>query len=284
MQSSKGIQERIDHLYSSLRPAEQSVARYVRDHAEQAAGLTVGQLADATHVSQPTVIRFSRKLGFSGYRELRYMLGHPSAEQTTVFNPLGNLDLNPWNDINDVPDKTTDSAKAVLDELRNCLDPKALNKAAAYIAQAETIDIYAEECSIAPAIDLRTSLSYLGLRCRLDTVTHLQRLGACHLEHGDTAIAFSRSGTASDAVASLRLAQSRGARTIAITGSTDTPLSGWTDVTLPTGNGHQTITGNAAFAHIADIALVNMLSISVILSDYGRFSTALNESCRTLDD
>ena len=55
MQSSVGVRERIDHVYPSLRPAEQAVARYVRSHLDEAAGLTVGQLAEISRVSQPTV-------------------------------------------------------------------------------------------------------------------------------------------------------------------------------------------------------------------------------------
>ena len=62
MQSSVGVRERIDHVYPSLRPAEQAVARYVRSHLDEAAGLTVGQLAEVSRVSQPTVIRFARRL------------------------------------------------------------------------------------------------------------------------------------------------------------------------------------------------------------------------------
>ena len=59
MQSSVGIRERIDHVYPSLRPAERAVAQYIRNHIEEAADLTVGQMADIAHVSQPTVIRFA---------------------------------------------------------------------------------------------------------------------------------------------------------------------------------------------------------------------------------
>lgn len=51
MQSSVGILERIDHVYPSLRPAERAVAQYIREHAEEAADLTVGQMADIAHVS-----------------------------------------------------------------------------------------------------------------------------------------------------------------------------------------------------------------------------------------
>lgn len=88
MQSSVGVRERIDHVYPSLRPAEQAVARYVRSHLDEAAGLTVGQLAEVSRVSQPTVIRFARKLGFGGYRELRYVLRHPQEERSKASTSI----------------------------------------------------------------------------------------------------------------------------------------------------------------------------------------------------
>ena len=38
------------------------------------------------------------------------------------------------------------------------------------------------------------------------------------------------------------------------------------------------------FSRVADTALVDMLYMGVILSDYGRFSTALDESGRMIRD
>lgn len=89
MQSSVGIRERIDHVYPSLRPAERAVAQYIRNHIEEAADLTVGQMADIAHVSQPTVIRFARKLGFGGYRELRYVLAPSGRRAQSDLQSVG---------------------------------------------------------------------------------------------------------------------------------------------------------------------------------------------------
>ncbi len=71
--------------------------------SREAADLTVGQMADIAHVSQPTVIRFARKLGFGGYRELRYVLRNPAAEHKVTFNPLAGFDLNPWDGEDEIP-------------------------------------------------------------------------------------------------------------------------------------------------------------------------------------
>ena len=169
MQSSVGILERIDHVYPSLRPAERAVAQYIREHAEEAADLTVGQMADIAHVSQPTVIRFARKLGFGGYRELRYVLRHPAAEHQVTFDPLSGFDLNPWDNVEEIPAKAAEGAKTLIGEMCDALDVKAYRKAIALIAEAGFIDIFGVENSLTPATDLFTKLGYLGLTCRLST-------------------------------------------------------------------------------------------------------------------
>lgn len=211
MQSSVGVRERIDHVYPSLRPAEQAVARYVRSHLDEAAGLTVGQLAEISRVSQPTVIRFARKLGFGGYRELRYVLRHPQEERSVTFDPLEGFDLNPWDNPDDVPGKAVARAKTLIDELHSAMDGKALHKATTLLAQSRMIDIYGVENSMSPALDLCTKLTYLGLQCRFNADAYLQQIGAGHLTKDDTAIAFSHSGSSADTVKALKLAKSAGA-------------------------------------------------------------------------
>lgn len=284
MQSPVGIRERIDHVFPSLRPAEQAVAQYVRAHLNETAELTVGQLADAAQVSQPTVIRFARKLGFGGYRELRYVLRHPQDEKLVTFDPLEGFDLNPWDTLDSVPGKATASAKTLIDELYTSLDLKALRRATEIITQADVIDIYAVENSIAPAIDLCTKLTYLGLQCRFNQDAYLQQIGAGHLRRGDAAIAFSHSGSSADTVKAMRVAKSTGAHTVAITNMNGTPIVNWSDVVLLTGRGNHAIYGNAIFSRVAHTAMVDMIYMSVILSDYGRFSTELDRSGRIIAD
>lgn len=284
MHTSTGIRERIDHVYPSLRPAERAVAQYVRDHLAEAAELTVGQLAEVSHVSEPTVIRFSRKLGFGGYRELRYVLRHPQAERQATFDPLEGFDLNPWDNIDDIPRKAVNATKTLLDDLLSSLDHKELRKAVSMITDARLIDIVGVENSLVPATDLFTKLSYLGLNCRLNTDAYMQQISAGHLIDTDVTIAFSYSGRSSDTIKAVRLAKSRNARTIVVTNAPDAPICNWADVRLLAGRGDRPIYGNAIFSRTAHIAMVDILYMSVILNDYGRFSTELDRSGRYIQD
>lgn len=284
MQSSLGIRARIDHVYPMLRPAEQAVARFIRDNIDSATTLTVGQLAAATQVSEPTVIRFARKLGFSGYRELRFVLKHPQDEHKVTFEPLEGFDLNPWDNADDIPVKAIHGAKSLLDELQHVLDSKIVRRAVSLLATAPLIDVYGVENSLSPALDLYMKLSYLGLNCRLNADAYMQQIGAAHLSSNDVAIAFSYSGNSADTVKALRLAKSAGAHTIGITNTSNTALANWSDVCLVTGRSEHMIYGNAIFSRVAHTAVVDILYMSVILSDYGRFSTQLDRSGRVIQD
>lgn len=284
MHTSVGLRGRIDHVYSSLRPAERAVARYVLDHIDEAAELTVGMLADAAHVSQPTVIRFARKIGFGGYRELRYVLRHPEAAHQVTVDPLRGFDLNPWDDLDEVPDKAATGAIRLIEDLRRSVDARTLRRACELLAGARIVDIYGVENSLAPATDLNTKLMYLGIDCRLNADAYLQRIGAGHLRDDDVALAFSHSGTSTDTVKALRAAKAAGARTIAVTNTAGSPLAATADVTLFTGAGVHEIHGSAIFSRVADAALVDMLYMGVILGDYGRFATALDESARMIGE
>ena len=283
MKATMEIRERIDHVYATLRPAERTVARFVREHLAETAGMTVSRLADATHVSQPTVIRFSRKLGFDGYRELRYVLRHPETIHEVTFDPMEGFDLNPWDDMDQIPAKAATGAVQLIEELRHSVDVHAFRQACALLAQARVVDVLGVEDSLTPATDLFTKFTYLGLACRLDMDSYVRHIGAGHLTKDDVAIAFSHSGSSVDTVKALRAAKTAGAHTIAVTHTVGAPLAAAADVTLLTGGGHQ-IHGNAIFSRVANIALVDMLYMGVILSDYGRFSTALDESGRMIGE
>lgn len=280
METSSGIRGRIDRAYTSLRPAERTVAQFVYMDPAGAGQLTVGQLADTAHVSEPTVIRFARKIGFNGYRELRYLLRHPETASQPEPGPLASVGLEPWDDPDQIPEKTLAGAARLIDDLHRALDGHAFRTACDAIASARLIDIYGVEDSLTPATDLSVKLSYLGLDCRLNTDAYLRRISAGHLTKGDVAVAFSHSGSSADTVGALRAAKTAGAQTVAVTGRAGSLLTAAADVTLLTGTGEQEIHGDAIFSRVADVAVVDMLYMGVILADYGRFAGMLDASAR----
>ena len=67
----KTIEQTIQGCYGDMRKSEQKAADYILEHLENIKELSLDRLAKAARVSQPTVIRMLKALGFQGYREFR---------------------------------------------------------------------------------------------------------------------------------------------------------------------------------------------------------------------
>ena len=226
-------EDRVKGAYASLRPSEQKVAEFFLAHAEELEDLTIGELARGAGVSEPTVIRCVRGLGYRGYREFKGALSQKEGQvRGNALDYLGGFALRPWERMGDLPLKAVRTHRAQLEETLKSVPTGELERAARILAGAQFIDIYGVENSCAPASDLLTKLTYLGLPCRFHTDAYLQQIGAAHLRPGAAAIAFSHSGKSMDTVKALRLAQKAGAVTIAVAGgrtpsSSATPTWPW---------------------------------------------------------
>ena len=68
------MRRKIESVYGSLRPSERKAADYLLEYRGRAGDLLMEELAGAAGVSQPTVMRFVKALGYSGFREFKYAL------------------------------------------------------------------------------------------------------------------------------------------------------------------------------------------------------------------
>ena len=113
---------------------------------------------------------------------------------------------------------------------------------------------------------------------------YLQQIAAAHLGVADVAVAFSHSGCSMDTVKALRLARRAGANTIAVTSRKNPLLAKYADVCLYTGGEDTVIYGTAIFSRIPDLAVVDLLYMGIIQSDYERFSRSLDKSGAVIAD
>lgn len=54
-----------------LTKSQQQIARYLVENPGQVAFLSITELAKETGVSEATIVRYAKELGFSGFQELK---------------------------------------------------------------------------------------------------------------------------------------------------------------------------------------------------------------------
>lgn len=61
----------IEERYADMRASEQKAADYVMEHMEMIPDISLGKLASECKVSEPTVLRMVKALGYQGLRDFR---------------------------------------------------------------------------------------------------------------------------------------------------------------------------------------------------------------------
>lgn len=276
----KTIEQRIRSGYGDMRKSEQRAADYILDHLNHVRELSLDRLANEAEVSQPTVIRMLKALGFKGYREFRDQLLREYArdeEGEGRTTPLYGYPLHKGERLEDIPRNMTAMTERMLQETLKNFSVKTYKQIVEVLKHARIIDIYSVENSEVTAQDFVAKLLYLGFSCRHFGDHYYQRIAAGSLTSEDVAVGISYSGSSKDTVDVMRTAKKAGATTIVLTNFKDSPISRYADYLICTSQ-EQLFYGDAIFSRASQLLIVDMIYMGIIASDYDYYVRQL-DSC-----
>ncbi|MDD2981293.1 MAG: MurR/RpiR family transcriptional regulator [Hespellia sp.] len=278
------IRHRIQEVYAALRPSEQKVADWLLEYKGPGEDLLIEGMAGQIQVSQPTIIRFVKAMGYKGFKDFKYSLMQEDARKESDTALEANIDLYGFklsskDKLEEIPGKIINTSVKMLEETLRSIQIKEYKHAVDAILEAENIVIYSVENSICTANDLMTKLTYLGLNCRMYGDYYLQNVSTNNLSKRDLAIGISYSGYSKHTVEMMRNAKKAGAKTMVITNFENAVIADYADV-LICGSNQQFLYGNTIFSRISQMALVDMLYAGLLNRDYGRLSKRLNKNSR----
>ena len=272
------ITKQIEAGYGDLRRSEKQAADYILSHMEEAADLPLDRLAYSAKVSQPTVLRMLKALGFNGYKDFRYQLVAELARETDREKPdqiMYGYTLSGQDTLEEIPIKMAATTQRMMEETLKNFSGKSYQKAVQKLKKARLIDIYSVENSEVTAMDLLTKLLYLGLPCRHFSDYYFQRISAGSLTSENVAVGISYSGESKDTVDVMRTARKAGACTIVITNFRDSTIAKYADILICTSQ-EQFFYGDAIFSRTTQLLIVDMIYMGIIASDYERYVEQLN--------
>jgi DNA-binding MurR/RpiR family transcriptional regulator len=250
-------------LLPSLAPSEQRVAKVILANPDQAALLTITEIARLAETSETTVIRFCRSLRVGSYPKLRIALataaGRAGAEPTPRLSP----DIGSDDDLATVVAKVgAADARAIADTVAN-LDIAQLERVVSSVVAAGRIDVYGAAASGFVALDLQQKLLRIGLTVFAWSDPHMALPSAANLTSADVAIGISHTGTTAETIDALAKARERGATTVAVTNYSRSPIARLADMVLRTSVSETTLRSGAMASRIAELTLVDCLFIAV---------------------
>ncbi|MBA4217290.1 MAG: MurR/RpiR family transcriptional regulator [Burkholderiales bacterium] len=211
--------ERVKAALPALPPAEQRVARLLLADARSFASLPVSELADRSHVSKPTVVRFCRSVGYDGLADFKLKLAGSVNEGVPFVHRAVDEDDKPA----DIIVKVVDNAVAALLHYRNDAASHAFDRAIDALADAarhgKRIEFYGVGNSGIVAQDAQHKFFRLGVNTVATSDGHVQLMSATMLQQGDCAVIISNSGRSRDLLDAAEIARKKGATIIIITAS-----------------------------------------------------------------
>ncbi|MBG21909.1 MAG: RpiR family transcriptional regulator [Idiomarinaceae bacterium] len=210
---------------------ERKLADFILDNTHLLRDYSSQQLADAIGVSQSTVVKFSQKLGYRGYPDLKFAVNeavisassqqrrgasHPSQERSIAssFREL------------------RDATYAVLQGVGDLNETEKLQHALKLLIAAETIQVAGFGKSAIVAKDFVLRLMQMGKVTLSSTDPALQIQMATTLSEGNVLFVVSDGGQNSDILKIVRQAKSKGAKVISLTRYGNNPTSILADIPL----------------------------------------------------
>jgi RpiR family carbohydrate utilization transcriptional regulator len=213
------ILERVKAALPALPPAEQRVAKLLLLDARAFASLPVSELADRSHVSKPTVVRFCRSVGYDGLADFKLKLAGSVNEGVPFVHRAVDEDDKPG----DVIVKVVDNAVAALLHYRNDAASHAFERAIDALTESarhgRRIEFYGVGNSGIVAQDAQHKFFRLGVNTVATSDGHVQLMSATMLTPGDCAVIISNSGRSRDLLDAAEIARKKGATIIIITAS-----------------------------------------------------------------
>ena len=139
----------ISDNYKNLTKSEKRIANYLRKNQEESAFLSAGEIADRLGLSEATLVRFARTLGFSSYPAMRTILQEAFRHRVTHSTRLRSR-LDDLREAGDIFDRLVVSEIDYLTLSLETIERQSLNRAVEMIRSRKRIFIF----GVGPSVSL----------------------------------------------------------------------------------------------------------------------------------
>jgi RpiR family transcriptional regulator, carbohydrate utilization regulator len=262
---------RIRAMLPSLPPSDLRAAQVIANRGADILSCSITQVAQEAGVAESTVIRACKRLGFSGFQDIKLAIAKDTQSPTRFLaDEIDDNDAAPQ-----IIEKIFGASAAVIADAATSVDPDRLNAVVAAVAKAGQVLFVGFGPSSPIAQDAAYRFRSLGVRvdAPLDPLT--QHLAAAMLRERDVCIAVSHTGATRETLDVVQAANDRGATTAAITSFARSPLTELAHHALIAGGRQLGFRVEAMASRLAHICVIDALYVTLAMRDQAAAREAL---------
>jgi DNA-binding MurR/RpiR family transcriptional regulator len=207
---------RIQAQLANLTKAERRVGEWILANAVAVLNQDTRSMALQMNVSQPTLVRFSRSLGYAGFQEFRMQLAKSLGAERANANPMTMLSITSSPDVKSLASNLFAFTSAAILQASDDIDAIKVAKAIALLDKAGRVEFFGFGNSISVAQDAVRRFMRLETQASASVDPAMQSLAARQLRKGDVLVLISQVGHSVELAQLLATAHAAGAATIAL--------------------------------------------------------------------
>lgn len=253
--------------YPRLRRSEQQIADYVLQNPEKVIYQSISEIAQSANVSEASVVRFCRAVGYTSFQDLRISLAKEHSEQ----KPARLYDSIAAGDSIEVGiKKALDGNMRALENTVSLLDAAKLKQMAARIRQARVVALLGLGTSGMVAEYAFYRLNRIGLFSCPYTDGHSIATYCAVANERHFVLAISQSGSSVEIVEAMEKVHQQGAQTACITGYPRSPLTRHCDTVLLSAVQESPFESGDMSSLISQLSVIDALVVGAALEDFDR--------------
>jgi RpiR family transcriptional regulator, carbohydrate utilization regulator len=268
------VRLKIKSLYNGLSAKEQNIADYILEDPISVAHNSISDLSAELNVAGSTLFQFAKKLGYSGFKELKMaILIQENNFSTTSIHENIEIDDNELT----IAQKVFDSNIKTLTNTKKILQLDDLKKAAEIISNSKLLYFFGVGGSGILAEDAYHKFLRSPIPVRHSTDYHIQLMEAALLTAEDCAICISHTGKSKETIKIAEIVKKVGAKVIVITSHASSPLAKIGDIVFISISEEIEFHSEALSSRISQLSILDSLYVILMFMNKEKSKETLSK-------
>ena len=263
-----GIIIKLNAMKNQLTSIEKKIAEYILEDPERIKNLTTYEIAKNCDTSQASIVRFSKKLGFSGFPDFKLSLSQDIGNRKAESHVnIMHEELKSTDSFEIIGKKVATENTRAVNNTYEITDFNELEKAVQAINSARKIMLAGVGFSGIVARDLYFKLMELGKVASFENDSHMQLSYLSTMNENDILFVISHSGKTLELFNLTKVAKNKGIKIITLTSVANNPIRELGDIRLSTVEMKSDFRATALSPRISQLTVIDMIYIKLMLEN-----------------
>lgn len=257
----------IKQHYHTLSDTEKKVADYFLEIGNNAVAKTIANISDDIGVSQATIFKFVKKIGFNGFQDFKISIARNA--NSSVIDPsiIAYTDIDENDSSYQIASKVINANIASINNFMQSITEEKLDNILSMIYNSETIHFFGIGGSSVIAFDSYQKFLRTKYSCDYIFDYHLQLMYTTKLTDKDLIFLFSHSGQSIETLNLAKEIAKTSAKLVVLTGNSTSELINLADETIIAYSEESKFRTESLSARILYLSLMDIFYVNVMYHD-----------------